>query len=523
MKRLLGLILTFALCLTLVACSPSFKSTVTDYSSGEVTSNGGFAVEKGEYVYFINGVEQKTASNTFGQVEKGALYRMKKSEIGSGVKAELVIPKVMYANRNGVNNGIFIFGDYVYYATPSNRKDSAGDVMTSSTEFTKTKLDGTDSKIIATIKDSDEYRFVKSGENVYLVLNTSNDDGDSVLRVYNADNQTMVYETKAITSYMLSDDISSEYAFYTAKVHNEQTDSDESFNALHMLKLDGSSDVEILVGAGTYSDAENGIGIAGVTFQLVAVTDKLLVLTQTTVATSDAKMYYGIKIGDVVTEQTGETPITKTNSDNLVLLDKGTSFASSIFADTSIYVDLDCILYFDASYGLVKYDYTKVNEDFGRQRVYYDEKMLSSTMKFVKGGYVYMVDESVVYYRFKLDEVIDLTTKQVKNATTKFERLNYITLTESWYLPEIVGDYMLANLDSSPYNGYVYAIDLKATSGMTESEIEDYSEDQQVEDRAHLLAREKMLVGAKTAADGNAFTEYLDDHYPEETEDSASA
>lgn len=523
MKRFLGLIFTFALCLTLVACSPSFKSTVTDYSAGEVTSNGGFAVEKGDYVYFINGVEQKTASNTFGKVEKGALYRMKKSDIGSGVKAELVIPKVMYANRNGINNGIFIFGDYVYYATPSDRKDSAGDVMTGSTEFTKTKLDGTDSKIIATVKDSDEYRFVKSGEQVFLVINTTNDDEESILRVYNADTQEMVYETKAITSYMLSDDIALEYAFYTTKVHNDQTDSDESFNALHMLKLDGSSDVEILIGAGTYSDAENGIGIAGVTFELVKVTDKLLIVTQTTVATSDVKMYYGIKISDIVTEKTGETPITKTNGDNLVLLDKGTSFASSIFHDTSIYLDLDCILYFDASYGLVKYDYTKVNVDFGRERVYYEEKMLSSTMKFVKDGYVYMVDENVVYYRFKLDDVIDSATKQVKNATTKFEQLNYITLTESWYLPEIVGNYMLANLDASPYNGYVYAIDLTVTSGMTDAELEEYAEDQQVEDREHLLAREKMLVGTKTADDSTAFTEYLDDHYPEETEDSQSA
>ena len=48
---------------------------------GEVVSNGGFVVEKGNYVYFINGVEAYSSDNTYGTPVKGALMRIAKSDL----------------------------------------------------------------------------------------------------------------------------------------------------------------------------------------------------------------------------------------------------------------------------------------------------------------------------------------------------------------------------------------------------------------------------------------------------------
>ena len=70
--------------LSLAACGE--KTIQLDgYPDGEVISNGGFVVEKkgsqGDYYYFINGSESYTADNTYGTPVKGALMRVKVSDV----------------------------------------------------------------------------------------------------------------------------------------------------------------------------------------------------------------------------------------------------------------------------------------------------------------------------------------------------------------------------------------------------------------------------------------------------------
>ena len=54
----------------LAGCSDNYSTEVPgdDIFQGEVSSNGGFVVEKGNYIYFINGAEEYTASNEYGEV-----------------------------------------------------------------------------------------------------------------------------------------------------------------------------------------------------------------------------------------------------------------------------------------------------------------------------------------------------------------------------------------------------------------------------------------------------------------------
>ena len=108
------------------------EETLAQYTAmakgGEVTSNGGFAVEKGGFVYFINGVESTTANNSYGTPVKGSLMRIAKSDLEAGKydQAKIVIPSLFTAQASA--SGLYIYGDYVYYATPTTDKNADGDV-----------------------------------------------------------------------------------------------------------------------------------------------------------------------------------------------------------------------------------------------------------------------------------------------------------------------------------------------------------------------------------------------------------
>ena len=134
--------------LAISACSPKPYGLGEPLSmpaeAAEVKSNGGFAVEKGGYVYFINGQEFTTANNVYGDVNKGSLMRISTQNLTSGNydKAEVVVP-LLFATSN-TDSGIFIQGDYVYFATPTTDKDLDGNVMSYKLDFKRAKLDGTE-------------------------------------------------------------------------------------------------------------------------------------------------------------------------------------------------------------------------------------------------------------------------------------------------------------------------------------------------------------------------------------------
>lgn len=160
--------------ISLAACGASF-TPADGIPSGEVSSNGGFVVEKGDYVYFINGVESSSSDNTYGSVVKGALMRAKKSDVESGKNgAEMIVPSLMVASD--YTAGIFIYGERVYFATPSTTRDLSGNALNSYLDFKSAKLDGSDVVTYFNLEDSSTYyRFVEDGNSVYLVYEREND------------------------------------------------------------------------------------------------------------------------------------------------------------------------------------------------------------------------------------------------------------------------------------------------------------------------------------------------------------
>ncbi len=158
--------------LSLTACGTDFVLP-NGIPEGAVSSNGGFVVEKGEYVYFINGVQDHTADNVYGEVEKGSLMRAKKADVVAGKNtAETVVPLLMVSAD--YKAGIFIYGDRVYYATPNNDKNADGEVQSDYLSFRSAKLDGSDEvKYFSVENNASEFRFVEAGaegaKSVYLL------------------------------------------------------------------------------------------------------------------------------------------------------------------------------------------------------------------------------------------------------------------------------------------------------------------------------------------------------------------
>ncbi len=147
-------VLVALMTVSLVACNENYKQDeiATDLADKTVSSNGGLSVQVGKYLYFINGYADATDNNTFGEAVKGAIMRV---ELVNGVPNRdtlvTVVPKNVYNTNTAV--GLTVDGDYIYYTTPSIDKGSDGTAKTSNMWIMRTKLNGTDTQVIAKFDD----------------------------------------------------------------------------------------------------------------------------------------------------------------------------------------------------------------------------------------------------------------------------------------------------------------------------------------------------------------------------------
>ena len=120
-------------------------------TNAPVSGNGGFAVVKGDYLYYTNGYDDdyktnyaSTSDNKFGSVTFGAIYRTKLSngqvvynDDGTLKSSELVVSKLVGYEQGG----FYIFGDYIYYATPLMEKTSDGTLRNNWINFCRIKIE----------------------------------------------------------------------------------------------------------------------------------------------------------------------------------------------------------------------------------------------------------------------------------------------------------------------------------------------------------------------------------------------
>lgn len=220
----------------------------------QVTSNGGFAVQTDDYVYFINGYTLNTADNTFGTPLKGSIQRISKDSIARRdyTASETVVPLVAYSSHYYA--GIYIYGDRIYYATPSTARNSTGEIQNSNLEFKSSSLDGRETMSEYYHRSNStalEYRYVQPEEGgdvylLYVIDESLYGESSDVTNIHSVNTSTGV---DTILAYNVSEysfdtqDPTNPYVFYTMPVtYNLGSDNaiKEGYNQLYMVRADAS-------------------------------------------------------------------------------------------------------------------------------------------------------------------------------------------------------------------------------------------------------------------------------------------
>ncbi len=224
------------------------------FTGSEAVSNGGFAVEKGDYVYFVNGIASNTADNAYGTPDKGAIKRISKSDLNARnyTSVQTVVPQIAYSGN--YNSGIFVYGDYIYYSTPSTARNSDGVVQNSKLELKRTKLDGTESMKDAFVtfpSTAYDFRFVEAGDEVYILYVATSEtmfgesSGVTNLHSVNTSTGEDVLLAYNISSYLFdAEDKTNPMVYYTMGVSGFATGATESYNQVYRVCADASTPKE---------------------------------------------------------------------------------------------------------------------------------------------------------------------------------------------------------------------------------------------------------------------------------------
>lgn len=254
-KKLLIILAVLAMAvsaLTFSGCSYySAQGLEGDYQSGEVSSQGGWVVQKGNYIYFINGMttaetdeegNEKAYENEYGDAVRGALMRIAVSDLDAGNydAAETVVPLLFVADD--YTAGIFIYGDYVYYATPTTAKNLQGEAESNYVDFKRSRLDGKETMRDYYFRSDDaaaEYRFVEIDGTVYCLHMDGSD-----LWSYNTATREDTMLAKNTASHLFNRaDAQDPYVYYTMNVTEDidQTNSaQEDYTQVYRVRADAS-------------------------------------------------------------------------------------------------------------------------------------------------------------------------------------------------------------------------------------------------------------------------------------------
>ena len=433
LKTIALVAVTAAVALSAVACGASWTSSVTLTNPGNVLQNGGFVAETDNYVYFINGEETYTENNKLGKPVKGALMVAEKSKLADGsAEAQTVVPKLFAAGD--VNAGVYIYGDKIYYATPSVKKDTSGNAATEYLDVCSSTLDGKSHTTYTTVKgNSTNYRFVQTESSVHFVYY---DSEETSLVDYNvtAKSETVIEDEVSAATFVANGALSSAAVLYTVVPKNENTNQTEAFNVLYGYmpsdNAESNKGVEIVSGEGT-PDA---------TYAVTFTVGEYAFFTRTRTIQSEEVTTYGAKVSDLMTSKTEKAVEYKYNS--------------AAVASDSVFVDLETVYDVDGDY-IVKYSTDE------------DGKVLNLKETVAKVGVTKLlfVNGNDMYY---ISSENELAKVDVTDAEAEQIRVSEGAVVTDWFAPVVAGgcvfyldasDYGLSYVHYAPLNGNVVAED----------------------------------------------------------------
>lgn len=500
-------------------CSNFYTGGKLTNTDGDVASNGGFAVEKGEYLYFINGSATYTADNTYGVPVKGSIVRISKDDLAKHnyASVETVVPLVVYSGNS--NAGIYIYGDYIYYATPSTEKNSDGEILNTKLDFKRSRIDGSETMkdyFLQVETNSTEYRYVEVGGTVYLVYvatsETLYDESTGVTNLHSLNVETgedtlLAYN---IASVMFDDaDKTNPRIYYTMSVTDYAADSEYNYNQVYTVRADATADkfaetdfVNDVLGWDEDTDhyincgdlVFDGIGytdgtgdeatvfnydatgatrnLASYTYTLAKYTDGTLFYTRTTTNNTNAYLFM-LSESDLISGsavKSGWNPVTENPTREMRTLTDGSSAANYtyLFDDNGVFLG---VIIAESNGGLtVNYAYTesgavKLGSKIGANNdasYFYILREGTATVLFVDGDYLYYsLSGGNGYTVYRLDWTGRWGDYDGMPAGEEVDDYNAVRILDldaasDWYLPELVDGQLIFAGETDDMSSYNY-------------------------------------------------------------------
>lgn len=508
-------------------CSKYYKGeqlTGNIFTEGKAESNGGFAVKKGEYIYFINGVEGYNAVNDFGTPVKGAVYRISETDLANHNynKVDRVVQQVAYSGN--YNAGLFIYGDYIYYSTPSTERDASGAVQNTALDLKSTKLDGTETlkePYVQLTDNTSQYRFVEENGKVYILYVETTDEVTSLHSYNTADSVDTVLAYNVGTVMFDKTDVTNHRVYYTMNVKNYIDDSNYSYNQVYtvtasatedrfkdldtskILGWDEEKDKYINCGDLVFDgrgrtdektpfnyDYQEELKQSGYTYALQTYQSGMLFYTRTS-KHNTIPYLFALKDADLTSGLLN--PITRNPDAEKRILSYSSS--SDVTASSLVYIfkdsKLDFVLNAESGGGITinKAEYT--GDDFKLQTKTSADEQNSLYYNIVGSSAgtasIIHVDEKYVYYTLgsgtsvnRIDytgKLSDYSTNVLPSADSDFDPVQILNIqaSSSWYNPEFIDGQILfasATTQMSAYNP-IMACDIK---GKSNKDIEELNE-----------------------------------------------
>lgn len=277
-KKIASLVLLLiSFTFVLVGCGTSL---VMPASSAAVVGNGGFVVQKGEYLYFANAYTEYSTigtetSNDEGKVVEYALYRTKLSSVsnktitydenGYPQNVELVVSKLVGFE----NSGFYIVGDYLIYASPNMHKNSNNQNRYDLVSIWSVKLDGTSSNELYTTSDytNGQWRVLTITESNVTTNYLITVEGSSVIRhkIVNGNLQEKTTLVDNATAVVLASEVKytlDKYIYFTTERNAADTESGITGNLLKRVNIQTGVISDLATPSGTTITLvkhENGI------------------------------------------------------------------------------------------------------------------------------------------------------------------------------------------------------------------------------------------------------------------------
>lgn len=481
-KKIIAVIaLVLVLTIGLVACNgKTYKSSgVADgnkYASSPVENNGSFVVKQGGYVYFVNAYVGADAENKFGKQEKSCLYRAELDENGNIIEGS----RVALVNKNiystSTKSGIYVRGNWIYFASPNTDKTKSGEVNTKYLDFFRVSLDGKKTELLYTIANRSADFFVT--DNSLLVL-----DGGALKKIDlnkkslgKINNKKNYVEVRSNVSSLQPIVANGAFSGMALMVSNAaDSDSWKKFNTLSVIYADGTIK-DVITDNAFGGDAGSYLYNATVSVKdYVVKGDKITVYYTKTDKDSKVQLCAYTFGTDFSFDSKNEVLLMKDASSSNVAAVKGID-EKSAFVTVSSAPYLKKVKY-------VEQDKNPLEQDKNPQNVPASatnpESQLQRqiTIRDVRDGYVFYTDASSAkaLFRYKYD------TEDLRYEECVAE----FNLSSSWFAPVILGDYMYF-LDGT--KEYTYRVKLQ-TGDIVKPETKD------------------MVVGKMTADDYKAVFE----------------